>query len=44
MMILFTTCCAGLAALPEHLAVQEQRYGARVPLAILFGRDDRLPA
>lgn len=39
----FLASAADLAALPGHMAILERRYGElRVPLAMLFGRDDRL--
>ncbi|MBQ5949198.1 alpha/beta fold hydrolase [Massilia sp. ST3] len=39
----FLASAADLEALPAHMAALEPRYGElRVPLAILFGRDDRL--
>ena len=39
----FLASAADLAAVPEHMARLEQRYGElQVPVSILFGRDDRV--
>jgi pimeloyl-ACP methyl ester carboxylesterase len=39
----FVGACADLAAIPEDLAGMTQRYAAmRVPVSIVFGRDDRI--